>query len=88
MRSFALVQAVLYVLLIVAHPGSLLLQNTIFTIELLGSQQVALKEKERANADLQRRIDALSVEKKEVDQKLSRLQADLTTNWWPNKARG
>jgi len=36
----------------VAHPGSLLLQNVVFTIEFLGSLQVILKEKERANADL------------------------------------
>ena len=61
----------------VAHPGSLLLQNIIFTIELLGSQQIALKEKERANADLQKRVEALSAEKREADEKLVMLQADL-----------
>jgi len=36
-----------------------------------------LKEKERANADLLRRVDALSVEKREANEKLAKLQADL-----------
>jgi len=38
-----------------------------FTVEFLGSQQVAPKEKKRVNVDLQRRIDALSVEKRETE---------------------
>ena len=36
-----------------------------------------MKEKERANADLLRRVDALSVEKREANEKLAKLQADL-----------
>ena len=52
------------------------MQNAVFTVELLDNQQVALKE-ERANVDLQRRVDALSVEKREAGEKLVRLQADL-----------
>ena len=43
----------------------------------MGSQQIALKEKERDNADLLRMIDALSVEKIEANEKLAKLQADL-----------
>ena len=41
--------------------------------KLLGRQQIALKEEERANSDLQRKIDALSVEKRKADEKLIRL---------------
>ena len=48
-----------------------------FTVKLLGSQQIALMVKEMANADLLRRIDALSIEKREADEKLVKLQADL-----------
>jgi len=53
------------------------LQNVVFTVELLGSQQVTLKEKERANADLLRRVDALSTKKGEADERLIKFQADL-----------
>jgi len=38
----------------------------VFTIEFFDSQQVALKEKERGNDDLQRRIDALTTENREA----------------------
>ena len=48
-----------------------------FTVELLGSQQLALKEKEMTNIDLLRRVDALSAEKREVDEKLTKLYVDL-----------
>ena len=58
------------------------MRNTIFTVKLLGSQQVNLKEKERADADLLRRLNALSPEKREADERLVKLQADLDTNWW------
>ena len=61
----------------VAHLRSLLLQNIVFTIEFMSSQQVTLKEKERDNADLQRRINTLSAEERQADEKLARLQADL-----------
>ena len=50
----------------VAHLKSLLLQNIIFTVEFLGSQQVAPKEKKRANVDFQRGINALSAKKREA----------------------
>ena len=60
------------------------MQNVVFTVELLANQQVILKEKEMANADLQRRVDILSAEKRETDEKLARLT--WTTNWWPNEA--
>ena len=53
------------------------MQNVIFTVELLGSQQVVLKEKERANAGLLRKVNALSVEKREADEKLAKLHVDL-----------
>jgi len=53
------------------------LQNIVFTVELLGSQQIALKENERANVDLLRKVSALSNEKREADKKPARLQADL-----------
>ena len=53
------------------------MQNIIFTIELLDSQQVVLKEKERANTDLLRKVDALSAEKREADERLVKLHADL-----------
>ena len=43
----------------------------------MGSQQVALKEKERANVDLLRRADALFTKKREADERLVKLQADL-----------
>ena len=49
----------------VAYLKSFLLQNVVFTVEFLGSQQVALKEKERGNDDLQRRINALIDEKRD-----------------------
>ena len=48
-----------------------------FIVKLLGSQQVALKEKKRDNSDLQRRFNTLFVEKREADEKLAMLQADL-----------
>ena len=51
------------------------LQNIVFIVELLGSQQVALKE--RANIDLLKRVDALSAEKKKADERLVKLRADL-----------
>ena len=43
----------------------------------MGNEHVTLKEKERVNADLQRRINALSAEKREANEKLAKLQADL-----------
>ena len=43
----------------------------------MGGQQVALKENERVNADLLRRVDTLSAEKREADERLVKLQADL-----------
>jgi len=43
----------------------------------LGGQQVALKENERVNADLLRRVDTLSAEKREADERLVKLQANL-----------
>ena len=36
-----------------------------------------MKEKERANADLLRRVDALSVKKRVANERLVKLQADL-----------
>ena len=53
------------------------MQNVVFTVELFDSQQVTLKEKERANADLLKRVHALSTEKREANEKLAKLQADL-----------
>ena len=48
-----------------------------FIVELLCSQWIALKENERANADLLRRVNAFSAEKREVDERLAKLHADL-----------
>jgi len=61
----------------VAHLKSLLLQNVVFTVRLLDSRQIALKETKRANVDLLRRVDALSAEKREASERLAKLQADL-----------
>ena len=59
------------------HLQLLLLQNIVSSIDLLGHQQAALKEKERANVDLQRRVDDLSAVKRKADEKIARFRADL-----------
>ena len=68
------------------HPRSLLLQNVVFTTELLGSQQVTLKDKERANTDLLKRVDALSVEKRGRIRSSQNSRLTWVANWWPNEA--
>ena len=43
----------------------------------MGSQQATLKEKQKANANLLRRVDTLFAEKREADKRLVKLQTDL-----------
>ena len=62
------------------------MQNIVFTVELLGSQQIALKENERANVDLLRKVSALSNEKREADKNPAGSRLTWTANSWPNEA--
>ena len=55
------------------HP----LQNVVFAVELQKTQRATLAERERVNAELLERVEALSAERRQADDKLASLQAEL-----------
>ena len=52
------------------------MQNVVFVIELLKTQQATLEERERASAELLERVEALSAERRQADDKLASLHAE------------
>ena len=49
----------------------------VFVVQSLGCQQVTLREKDLAITDFQKKLEESSAARREADEKLAKLQADL-----------